>query len=112
MNNRRKEKEEQEMTTLLEISVTPVGTESTSYKEYVTDAIKLIKDKGLNYHIGPSSTVIEGEIDQVMEVAKAIHKHSLKRNANRVVTNLRIEERSDKDMSISHQMRAVKEASQ
>lgn len=100
------------MTTLLEISVTPVGTESTSYKEYVTDAVKLIKDKGLNYHIGPSSTVIEGEIDQVMEVAKDIHKHSLNQNANRVVTNLRIEERSDKDMSISHQMRAVKEASQ
>ncbi|MDQ0243722.1 uncharacterized protein YqgV (UPF0045/DUF77 family) [Bacillus fengqiuensis] len=36
---------------LLEISITLVGTESTSFSSEVTDAVRKIEEKGLKYQL-------------------------------------------------------------
>lgn len=95
---------------LLEISVIPVGTNSASFSSSVTDAIRLIEQKGLTYQITPTATIVEGSLDQVMDVAKAIHQNALSNGVNRVVTHMSIDDRIDKPMSMNQQVEAVQEA--
>ncbi len=95
---------------LLEISVIPVGTNSASFSSSVTDAIRLIEQKGLTYQITPTATIVEGSLDQVMDVAKAIHQNALSNGVNRVVTHLSIDDRIDKPMSMNQQVETVQEA--
>lgn len=95
---------------LLEISVVPVGTGQPSFSSSVTDAVRTIEKRGLNYQVTPTATVIEGDLDDLMEVAKEIHQNALDNAANRVITNITIDDRTDKDISLRQQVDAVKQS--
>jgi len=92
---------------LLEISVIPVGTQSTSISDYVSEACKVAVDRGLSYQVTPTSTVIEGSLDQILDAAKEMHQIPFRVGADRVVTNITIDDRHDKDMDIQDQVRTV-----
>ncbi|AFV11529.1 hypothetical protein DUF77 [Thermacetogenium phaeum DSM 12270] len=95
---------------LLEISVVPVGTGQPSFSSSVTDAVRTIERRGLNYQITPTATVIEGDLEELMEVAKEIHQNALGRAASRVITNITIDDRIDKDISLQQQVETVKQS--
>ncbi|MCA0988631.1 MTH1187 family thiamine-binding protein [Guptibacillus algicola] len=95
---------------LLEISVTPIGTSQTSMSQFVTDAIRLAEKEGFNYHISPTSTVFEGNVDELFELARDIHTQALKNGSERVVTNIKIEDREDKPLNIEGQVNEVQTA--
>jgi uncharacterized protein (TIGR00106 family) len=92
---------------LLEISVVPVGTGSSSFSSSVADIVKLLQEKGIKYQVTPTATILEGDIDQLLDVAKAIHQHTLMNGANRVITNMMIDERTDKSMEMEQQVTSV-----
>jgi uncharacterized protein (TIGR00106 family) len=94
---------------LLEISVVPVGTNTSSFSSYVTDAVRLIEQNGLNYQVTPTATVIEGEIDQLMDIATQIHQNAIAQGVNRVITHIAIDDRIDKNMNLLGQVEAVEE---
>lgn len=95
---------------LLEISVTPVGTSQTSMSKFVTNAIRLAEEEGFNYHISPTSTVFEGNVDELFELARDIHTQALKSESERVITNIKIEDREDKPLNLDGQINEVKTA--
>ncbi len=95
---------------LLEISVVPVGTGQPSFSSSVTDAVRTIEERGLNYQVTPTATVIEGDLDDLMEVAKEIHQNALDKAASRVITNITIDDRTDKNLSLKKQVDAVKQS--
>ena len=74
---------------LLGISLTPVGTKSASFSSAVTGAVHTIEERGLKYQITPTQTIIEGELDQLMDVAKEIHENAMA-GTTRVITNITI----------------------
>ena len=45
-----------------DFAIVPVGTKDTECKEYVTSAVQVIKDSGLNYQLTGMSTLIEAEL--------------------------------------------------
>lgn len=94
---------------LLEISVIPVGSNTPSFSSNVSKAVELIKSKGLNYQVTPTATVIEGNIDQLMEIAKEIHQNELTNGTKRVVTNICIDDRIDKPLSLQQQVDIVQQ---
>ncbi|PYZ93422.1 hypothetical protein CR194_09605 [Salipaludibacillus keqinensis] len=94
---------------LLEISVVPVGTGSESFSSDVEKAISLIEQNGLKYQVTPTSTIIEGEIDKLMDVAQVIHLNEIKNNAKRVVTTIKIDDRVDKPIHLEDQVNKVKD---
>lgn len=94
---------------LLEISVVPVGTQTASFSSYVTDAVRLIEQRGLNYQVTPTATVIEGDLQQLMDVAKQIHQNAFANGCNRVITNISIDDRNDKNIDLNQQVQAVKQ---
>lgn len=97
---------------LMEISVVPVGTNSASFSSVVTNAVRIIEEKGLNYQITPTATVIQGDVEELMDVAKAIHRTSLSNGIDRLVTNICIDERTDKEMKLDQQVETIHQSMQ
>ena len=53
------------MSVLINFSIFPLD-KGESVSHYVARAVKVIKDSGLSYKLGPMGTSIEGEWDEVM----------------------------------------------
>ncbi|WP_101772900.1 MTH1187 family thiamine-binding protein [Peptostreptococcus faecalis] len=70
----------------------PYGSEEEMYK--IVDAcIDLIKDSGLKYEISANNTTVEGELDEVFELAKAVHQLPFELNCERVITIFRVDQK-------------------
>ena len=80
---------------LAELEIVPVGTKSASLSDLLTEVAKLIDHSGLDYRVGPMGTVVEGDWDQVLALAKRCHQAML-HQAARVMTTIRIDDRKDK----------------
>lgn len=96
---------------LMEISIVPVGTNSSSFSSVIKDVCRVIDQKGLNYQVTPTATVIEGNIDQLMSVAAEIHQTSLQNGADRVITQITIDDRLDQPMNLHSQVAKVQPSS-
>ena len=80
---------------LAEFEVIPIGTASASLSSLLADVAKLIDQSGLDYRVGPMGTVIEGDWDRIMRVAKQCHQ-TLLGSVDRVMMTIRIDDRKDK----------------
>ncbi len=80
---------------LAELEIVPVGTNGASLSALLVDVAKLVDQSGLEYRIGPMGTVVEGDWDRVMELAKRCHQAMLGR-VDRVITTIRIDDRKDR----------------
>jgi uncharacterized protein (TIGR00106 family) len=56
----------------------------------VDRAIEVIAASGVKYEVGPMETVMEGPLDDLLEVAKAAHRACFEAGAARVVTIIKI----------------------
>ena len=79
---------------LAELEIIPIGTKSVSLSAALADVARLIDASGLDYRVGPMGTVVEGEWEPVMRLAKQCHDAMLKSSA-RVMTTIRIDDRTD-----------------
>ena len=79
---------------LAELEIVPIGTNSVSLSSILAEVAKLIDKSGLDYRVGPMGTVVEGEWDRIMALAKQCHQAVL-RSASRVMTTIRIDDRKD-----------------
>lgn len=85
---------------LLEISVLPVGTESPSFSSTVSQALKEAVRNGIKYEVNATSTVMEGDLPALLDIAQKMHQAAFYGGTQRVVTNISIDERRDKDLSL------------
>ena len=63
----------------------------------VDRAIAAIAASGLPYEVTPLETVVEGELDELMGVAKAAHRACLEAGARSVITHIKLAERAAGD---------------
>src|SRR5262249_32894159 len=54
---------------LLEMSITPLG-KGESVSAYVAECVDIIDRSGLDYELHSMGTIIEGELDQVLDVMR------------------------------------------
>jgi uncharacterized protein (TIGR00106 family) len=80
---------------LAELEIVPLGTKDASLSGLLADVAKLIDRSGLDYRVGAMGTVIEGDWDRIMALAKHCHQAMLQ-SADRVMTSIRIDDRKDK----------------
>jgi uncharacterized protein (TIGR00106 family) len=59
----------------------------------VDRAIRVIADSGVRYEVGPMETVMEGRLDELLEVAKRAHLACFAAGATQVVTVIKIGDR-------------------
>ncbi|ALU12056.1 hypothetical protein EYM_07550 [Ignicoccus islandicus DSM 13165] len=93
---------------IVEIQVLPLGTGSPSVSEYVAEAVKVLRDKGLNFKVTPMATVFEiDNFSQISDVLDEIRKRMEARGIKRVVFVIRIDYRSDKELKMDRKVESV-----
>ena len=94
---------------ILEISVVPVGTGTSSVSEYVAGAVQVLQDeKDISYELTAMGTIIEGDLGRLLDLVGKMHRSAFDAGAMRVVTTVKIDERRDKPSSISGKVESVK----
>ena len=95
---------------MIDISVVPMGTNSPSVSNYVAGAVKILqKEPGIKFELSAMNTIIEGDLEQLLSLAKRMHSSAFDAGAKRVVTTIRIDERRDKLLTIDGKIKAVKD---
>jgi len=93
-----------------EINVIPLGTGTSSLSKYVARAIKVLQqEKDLKYEINSMGTIIEGDLDKILAVAKKMHEAAFSEELTRVETIIKIDDRRDKTLSMSGKVESLKE---
>lgn len=92
---------------LLEISVIPLGTNIPNIGELVTQSCKVIDGKQLEYRVTPTSTIIKGNLDDLLTIVKQMHSAPFKSGVDRVITSVKIDERHDKSSDMEDMVEEV-----
>ena len=92
-----------------EISIVPVGTKTPSVSKYVARAVGVLQqEKSVKYEITAMGTIVEGDLDKILMVAKRMHEGTFGEGVARVITTIRIDDRWDKVSSISDKVDSLK----
>lgn len=92
------------------ISVVPVGTGSTSVSTYVARCHEILKGAGgVKYQLTPMATILEGDLERLLEVALELHRVPFDEGARRVLTTVVIDDRTDKPLSMKGKIESVEE---
>lgn len=91
------------------IAITPVGTDSTSISDYVAESEKVLsKYPSINHKINGMDTEIEfNDINQAFDVLKEMHLAQIQKGAQRVSTNIRIDDRRDINNTLDDKVSSV-----
>ncbi len=93
-----------------EVTVVPLGTGSASLSAHVAETQKVLAGfPGLKSLLTPMSTILEGELDEVVAAVRAMHETPFRLGALRVSTTLRVDDRRDKPLSMAGKLAAVEE---
>ena len=95
---------------IVEATIAPVGTGSTSLSKYVADCHKVLEaEPRIKYQLTPMGTIFEGDLDVILEVIRKMHEVPFEAGAMRVSTLIRIDDRRDVDATMEQKMKAVQE---
>lgn len=92
---------------IVEVSIVPVGTGSSSVSEYVAGAVALLEQRRLPYRLTPMGTVIEGDLAEVLAVVRDMHETPFTQGAGRVYTVIKIDDRRDRVSGMDRKVAAV-----
>jgi uncharacterized protein (TIGR00106 family) len=92
---------------VIEFSVVPVGTGSPSVGSYVVKVMKAVEESGIKHTLTPMSTILEGDIDEIVKLIVKIHKDTLASGAQRALTSIKIDDRTDKALTMDGKVKRV-----
>jgi uncharacterized protein (TIGR00106 family) len=92
---------------LFEISLIPVGGD-VHMSDEISAALKVVDRSGLPYQLGPSSTCIEGEWDEAMQVIREAHA-AARKHTKHVVTLIKVEDDEGQHDKLRSNVRSVEE---
>ncbi len=94
---------------IVEVSIVPLGTNTPSVSQYVAAVLEVLEENGLKYQLTSMGTIIEGDLDKILEVVRQMHEVPFQKGVKRVVTTIRIDDRRDKQASMEGKVRSVRE---
>jgi uncharacterized protein (TIGR00106 family) len=91
-----------------QLSIAPVGV-GTSLSKYVNIVLKVLKENNLSFKTNDMATVIETEdLETLFNVVNKAHNAVLNAGANRVITEIKIDDRQDKEIRIVTKSKSLK----
>ncbi len=95
---------------IVEISVVPLGTGSPSISSYVAKCQDVVeKQNKVDYQLTPMGTILEGSLSDCLELIQAMHEVPFSAGAERVSTQIKIDDRRDKSTSMQDKVDSVKD---
>ena len=93
---------------LMEITLIPMGMESTSCSPYIARALDIAKtDPKVTYALNPMGTTLEGELGDLYQCVQRMQEALFEDGVPRVYTVCKIDDRRDKDQSMDARMASV-----
>ncbi|MCQ6266207.1 MTH1187 family thiamine-binding protein [Fictibacillus sp. WQ 8-8] len=95
---------------IIDITVIPIGTESPSVSTYVAGIQRVLEkyNDQINYELTSMNTIVEGELDVLLNVIKEMHEAPFQEGIQRVATNIRIDDRRDKKSTMKSKLESVR----
>ncbi len=95
---------------LMEITLIPMGLDSTSCSPYIARALDIAKaDPRITYELNPMGTTLEGELADLYLCLQRMQEALFDDGIQRVYTVCKIDDRRDKYQSMSERVHAVEE---
>ncbi|MGC9964706.1 MAG: MTH1187 family thiamine-binding protein [Syntrophobacteraceae bacterium] len=94
---------------VVEVSIVPIGVESTSLSSYVAGALKVLEKSTLQYELTAMGTIISGDLDDIIKTVRLMHESFFSAGLPRVLTQIRIDDRRDRKASPEQKIRSVRE---
>lgn len=95
---------------IVELSIVPIGTATTSVSEYVAAVHNVLASQnGIRYTLTPMSTVIEGELDLLWPLLRKLHEVPFVKGAQRVYTTLKVDDRRDRTATMEDKLASVRD---
>ncbi|MCR8636264.1 MTH1187 family thiamine-binding protein [Paenibacillus radicis (ex Xue et al. 2023)] len=94
---------------IIELTIIPIGTASTSLSQYVADIQQVLEQapEPIHYQMTSMSTLIEGDLNDLFQIIHRLHEVPFTHGAERVSTSIKIDDRRDKQGSMAQKMRSV-----
>lgn len=96
---------------IVDLTIVPLGTAGTSLSPYVAACQKELErhGEGLIFQLTPMGTIIEGDLDKILEVVRKLHEVPFREGAHRVSTTIRIDDRRDKKGTMAQKVASVEQ---
>ncbi len=92
---------------IAQISVYPIG-EGTSVSRFVKKGVSVIEKSGYTYEVGGMSTTVETPgLDELFDLIKKVHAAHIKEGAKRIIIDLKVDDRLDKNATINSKKASV-----
>ncbi len=92
---------------LMQLTVIPMGTSEPGVGDYVLAIQKKLEEKGAVFRLNDMGTLVEGEPKYLLHLAASIYETPFEQGAIRVVTQISIDDRRDKDVHIGDKILSV-----
>ncbi len=93
---------------VVEVTIAPMGTGTPSISKYVAACHQVLEQASdLKHQLTPMATIIEGDLDRILEVIRQMHEVPFAEGAQRVSTLIRIDDRRDKELTMAGKVQAV-----
>ena len=92
---------------IAEINIVPLGTSTPSVSQYIANAVEILEEYGLEYELTSMGTIIEGDLDKILSLAKKMHETPFFKGVKRVVTTIKIDDRRDEKVTSSDKIKSV-----
>jgi uncharacterized protein (TIGR00106 family) len=90
-----------------ELTIIPMA--GCHVRRYVDAAVEVVKASGLTFEVDALGTTLQGELDEVLRVAKEAHQAVLAAGAGRVFTELRLDERVEEAVTMQSETGSYRE---
>jgi uncharacterized protein (TIGR00106 family) len=97
----------EEKMALMHLTIVPLGTNSSSVGEYVADIQKILEKSGFPYELTDMGTIIEGNAKDLLKLAAQLSGMPFSKGVNRVLTQISLDDRRDKKVSIGAKKASV-----
>jgi uncharacterized protein (TIGR00106 family) len=92
---------------IAQLSVYPIG-EGTSLSRFVKKGVAVIEKSGYAYEVGGMSTSVEiPDLNSLFELVKQVHQAHMEAGARRIVIDLKVDDRRDKNATIKSKKESV-----
>jgi uncharacterized protein (TIGR00106 family) len=90
------------------LSIAPLG-KSTSVSTYVKTVIETLKKEQVKFQTNPMATVIEtNDIATLFHVIQKAHQAVVEQGADRIITEIKIDDRRDKEATMESKLDSLK----
>lgn len=93
---------------IVQFTTAPVG-EGVGVSRFVAEALREVEGSGLRFQLTPMSTVLEAEsLREAVEVILRAHEAVFRAGAERVITDIKIDDRRDEPRVMEDKVEKVK----